>query len=941
MAETTHDLPHIGRDKIVDQLLDRLCRPDDLREKPTLFTHPGFFGLGGVGKSRLLREVTAQAKSEKLTPYILLIDFDPRAPVQPPASPLQFVQRLIDGLEAIDKTERPFWQRWGRVNPFRECRRLIAESVKAIHQTQTITATGGSVADVSLAMTSGSQQVTPALAHAFAEALQTLHTHGKIAQNYSLSAKSRPLVLLALDTVEAASQEIRRWLVEEMESLWPSNTLRYHVLVTAAGREQMTRLIESELPPLDEAAAGRLLVSYAAQRRREGAALAESDLSLLREPTELRAELIRLGEGIPLLLMLLCDLFVDAPGSFASLGDLPAAQQERIAYVIHHYLTRLSEQATAKGDERLWDRHRLLLAGAIPRRLDGSGLLRSLLTDLPGTPYDAKTNYDDLYSRLARQAFVSDRGREGLVYHQTVREGVLAHLRDTDLRRWQELHRRAGGWYAGQKNQQESLYHRLQVEPDAVWQEMRTAIEAALAARDWPAAQGLIAAAKESELPPGAAAWLTLYNADLAWGEGNGELAQERLREVTQRTPDQPLQVALAQRLENWFGLTEEPDEENSDTQKPPPGLSIHLYLWWGQQRGYDRIVANALLDLAHSARAQSQYDEARRRYSQALDIYQRIGDQRGEANALLGLAESARAQSQYDEARRRDSQALDISQRIGSQQGEAYALRGLADSARAQSQHDEARRRYSQALDISQRIGYQMGEANALLGLAASARAQSQHDEARRRDSQALDISQRIGDQLGEANALLGLAHSARAQSQYDEARLRFDEALDISQRIGYQMGEANALLGLADSARAQSQYDEARRRYSQALDIYQRIGDQQREAYALKGLAESALAQSQYDEAQSYLANSLVIARAIGIPAAALSWCVVMGQRALDAAEAHAQRKEARQAAAARRLAQQCYAWAGEFMRDPSLPAAGQRYLQSYLSLGLRLEA
>ena len=64
-------------------------------------------------------------------------------------------------------------------------------------------------------------------------------------------------------------------------------------------------------------------------------------------------------------------------------------------------------------------------------------------------------------------------------------------------------------------------------------------------------------------------------------------------------------------------------------------------------------------------------------------------------------------------------------------------------------------------------------------------------------------------------------------------------------------------------------------------------------------------------------------------------------MGQRALDAAEAHAQRKEARQAAAARRLAQQCYAWAGEFMRDPSLPAAGQRYLQSYLSLGLRLEA
>ena len=193
----------------------------------------------------------------------------------------------------------------------------------------------------------------------------------------------------------------------------------------------------------------------------------------------------------------------------------------------------------------------------------------------------------------------------------------------------------------------------------------------------------------------------------------------------------------------------------------------------------------------------------------------------------------------------------------------------------------------------------------------------------------------------MGEANALWGLAESARAQSQYDEARRRYSQALDISQRIGDQMGEANALWGLAESARAQSQYDEARRRYSQALDISQRIGYQRGEAIALLGLADSARAQSQYDEAQSYLSDSLAIARAIGIPTAALSWCVLMGQRALDSAEAHAQQRESRQSAAARRLAQQCYAWAGEFMRDPNLPAAGQAYTQSFLSLGLRLEA
>jgi len=81
--------------------------------------------------------------------------------------------------------------------------------------------------------------------------------------------------------------------------------------------------------------------------------------------------------------------------------------------------------------------------------------------------------------------------------------------------------------------------------------------------------------------------------------------------------------------------------------------------------------------------------------------------------------------------------------------------------------------------------------------------------------------------------------------------------------------------------------------------------------------------------------------IVKSIGISVFGLNLTVVLGHRALDAAEAHALKRESRQAAAARRLAQQCYDWAGEFMRDPDLPPAGQRYLQSYRSLGLRLES
>ncbi len=54
MTTPSHDLPLVARQDLVDQVLDRLLRPDDVREQPNKFIQPGFYGLAGVGKSRLL-----------------------------------------------------------------------------------------------------------------------------------------------------------------------------------------------------------------------------------------------------------------------------------------------------------------------------------------------------------------------------------------------------------------------------------------------------------------------------------------------------------------------------------------------------------------------------------------------------------------------------------------------------------------------------------------------------------------------------------------------------------------------------------------------------------------------------------------------------------------------------------------------------------------------
>ena len=108
--KTTHpDPPLVARQPLVDQVLDRLTRPDDVRESPRTFALPGFYGVAGIGKSRLLHEIEAQALA--VTPYVVAFDFDRRA-TNAPGTPWHFLLRLIQELAAIDRRQRRWWQRW-------------------------------------------------------------------------------------------------------------------------------------------------------------------------------------------------------------------------------------------------------------------------------------------------------------------------------------------------------------------------------------------------------------------------------------------------------------------------------------------------------------------------------------------------------------------------------------------------------------------------------------------------------------------------------------------------------------------------------------------------------------------------------------------------------------------------------------------------------------
>lgn len=121
---------------------------------------------------------------------------------------------------------------------------------------------------------------------------------------------------------------------------------------------------------------------------------------------------------------------------------------------------------------------------------------------------------------------------------------------------------------------------------------------------------------------------------------------------------------------------------------------------------------------LADVQREHSKYDEAELSYSQALDIYRRIGDELGQADTLLELGSVQGQRSKHAEAESSYSEALEIYKTIGNDLGRRKALAMLWDAQREQSKRIEAEEAYSQAIAIFASIGDDLGRGDALHGL-------------------------------------------------------------------------------------------------------------------------------------------------------------------------------------------------------------------------------
>jgi DNA-binding SARP family transcriptional activator len=192
--------------------------------------------------------------------------------------------------------------------------------------------------------------------------------------------------------------------------------------------------------------------------------------------------------------------------------------------------------------------------------------------------------------------------------------------------------------------------------------------------------------------------------------------------------------------------------------------------------------------------------------FEQALSIYRRMGDPRGETRAANNVASAWFNLGRYDEALAAAARSLQIQRRTGDRYGEGIALGVLGGSCQRLGRFVEAVEHSGAALAIFRELGERMAEADSLSDLGEAYLGLGRVSEAVRALTQSLAIWQDIGDRHGQAATLSRLGRAQHEAGNAGQAYELLSQAAALFDELGDHAQAAQARAAQVASARRSS---------------------------------------------------------------------------------------------------------------------------------------
>jgi len=260
-------------------------------------------------------------------------------------------------------------------------------------------------------------------------------------------------------------------------------------------------------------------------------------------------------------------------------------------------------------------------------------------------------------------------------------------------------------------------------------------------------------------------------------------------------------------------------------------------------------------------------FQEGRRWLQHALEATQTsISVQR--AQALLAAAELSSAISDFDYGLQFAQQAQDLFQQLGDQKGEIDAQLMYYELAELTGKHANLQTQVEEILRKAEHISYSAGIAKARLVLGTICSHAEEFQAAIQYVLPSIVLWRELDKPFELATALNRLASPLLEIHEYAAGQQALLECRDIYQSLGYRRGVATAIQNLGGVAYKLGDYAHARDLFCDALQIRHDLGLQRGYAYSFEFIADVNEIEKRYEHAVQLLAAAETLRVRIGAP-------------------------------------------------------------------------
>jgi CHAT domain-containing protein/Tfp pilus assembly protein PilF len=289
---------------------------------------------------------------------------------------------------------------------------------------------------------------------------------------------------------------------------------------------------------------------------------------------------------------------------------------------------------------------------------------------------------------------------------------------------------------------------------------------------------------------------------------------------------------------------------------------ALELYRRAGDHKGEAVTLDN--IGLVYDSLGERQ--KALEKYNESLPIRRAVGDRRGEAATLNNIGLLHWSMGEMQKALEKYNESLPIRREVSDRSGEATTLNNIGVVYDSLGETKKALEKYNEALLLRRAVGDRRGEADTLdnIGLVYDSLGETQ--KALEKYNEALPIFLAVGDRSGEATVLSNIGVVYESLGERRKALEKYNEALPILHAVGDRTGEASILHNIGAVYRSMGEMQKALEKYNEALPLRRAVGDRSGEAITLNniGLVYDSLGERQ--KALEKYNEALPLRRAVG---------------------------------------------------------------------------